>query len=290
VPRTASPTSMTGKTVLITGAAHGLGAHTARMLHARGATVALADIDLAAARVLAGELGDRAVAHQADVRDRQALDAVVAQVVAQCGGIDVVVANAGIAPPSHTVLTIDPDDFERCVEIDLLGQWRTIRAALPSVVERRGHVMAVSSIYAFFNGVLAAPYAASKAGLEQLVRALRVELGPHGATAGIAYLGFVQTDLVSAAFSSPQVDTFRRSVPGFLTRPIPVEQGAAAIVEGIEKRSARVSAPRWVAPALATRGVLGPVSDLVLRHRAAAAVRQAEQVRAAEIDGPSNAR
>lgn len=280
---TDSTGAMTGKTVLITGAAKGLGAHLARRLYARGATVAITDLDLTAAQGLAAELGVRALALQADVRDWKALDSAVATVSAQHGGIDVVVANAGIAPPSHTVLTIDPDQFERCVEIDLLGQWRTIRAALPAVVERHGHVLAISSIYAFFNGVLNASYAVSKAGLEQLIRALRVELAPHGATAGVAYLGFVDTDLVAGSFAQPQVDTFRRALPAFLTRPITVERAATILADGVEHRSSRITAPRWVAPALATRGVLGPLSDELLRRRAVAAVRQAEQVRAQEL-------
>src|SRR5207245_10473754 len=114
--------------------------------------------------------------------------------VERFGGIDVVVANAGIAPPSDTMLTIDPYAFERTVDIDLLGQWRTIRATLPAVIERQGHILVVASIYAFFNGALNASYAASKAGIEQLTRAIRVELVHHGATAGVAYLGFVETD------------------------------------------------------------------------------------------------
>ena len=282
-PDSAGP--MAGKTVLITGAAKGIGAHTARVLQARGATIAVADIDLDAAKEVTDRLGTRAVAHQVDIRDQAALDNTVEKVREQFGGIDVVVANAGIAPPAHTVLTIDPAQFERCVEIDLLGQWRTIRAALPSVVERRGHVVAVSSIYAFFNGALNASYAVSKAGLEQLIRALRVELAPHEATAGVAYLGFVQTDLVAEAFAQPQVETFRRALPAFLTRPMTVQKAANKLAAGIESRAARITAPRWVAPALATRGVLGPLSDNLLRRRARAAVQQAEHERANDNNG-----
>ena len=90
-----------------------------------------------------------------------------------------VVANAGVAPPSDTVASIEPAEFERTIDIDLLGQWRTIRATLPEVTERQGHILVIGSIYAFFNGVLNASYAASKAGVEQLIRAVRVELAPH---------------------------------------------------------------------------------------------------------------
>ena len=65
----------------------------------------------------------------------------------------------------------------------MLGVWRTVRAALPQIVERQGHIVLVSSVYAFINGFGNSPYAAAKAGVESLGRALRVELAPHGASA-----------------------------------------------------------------------------------------------------------
>ncbi|MEO9137555.1 MAG: short-chain dehydrogenase/reductase [Jatrophihabitans sp.] len=189
--------SLDGKVVFVTGAARGLGAEIARQAHERGAYVALVGRRLPGLQKLADELGERAAAFEADVTDLPALQRAAADAVERFGGIDVVVANAGIAPPSDSVLSIDPAEFERTVDVDLLGQWRTVRAVLPYVIERRGHVVVVSSIYAFFNGVLNASYAASKAGIEQLTRALRVELAHHGASAGVAYLGFIDTDLTT---------------------------------------------------------------------------------------------
>jgi NAD(P)-dependent dehydrogenase (short-subunit alcohol dehydrogenase family) len=97
----------------------------------------------------------------------------------------------------------------------------------------------------------------SKAAVEQLGRALRVELAPHGATASVAYFGFVETDLVRQAFAPPAVDLLREALPGWLTNPIPVERAARAAVKGIERRSARITEPRWVPAMLALRGVLG---------------------------------
>lgn len=146
-----------GSVVFITGAARGLGAEIARQAHARGARVALVGRRLAPLQELADELGDRTAAFQADVTDAEALQRAADGAAETFGRIDVVVANAGIAPPSRTVATMTPDDFEKTVEVDLLGQWRTARATLPRVIERRGHLMFVGSIYAFFNGVLAAP-------------------------------------------------------------------------------------------------------------------------------------
>ncbi len=198
------------------------------------------------------------------------------------GGIDLVVANAGIAPPSGTIRTIDPAAFERTIEVNLLlGQWRTIRATLPDIVESQGHILVVASIYAFMNGALNASYAASKAGVEQLVRALRVELAPTGATAGVAYLGFIQTDLAAEVFAQDQVAQARNALPAFVTRPIGVPDAGKALINGLERRAARVCAPAWVSPMLHLRGTLTNAMDEVLiRNRApAAAITQAEQNR-----------
>lgn len=266
------------RVVLVTGASRGIGASTVRQLHEHGASVSLVGLEFERMAALAGELGPRAAAFEADVTDRRALEAAVAETRARFGGIDVVIANAGVAPPTEPVLTIDPDAFERTIEIDLLGVWRTVRVALPSVVERRGHVVVVASIYAFFNGALNASYAMSKAGVEQLGRALRVELAPHGATAGVAYFGFIDTDMVREAFRREAVVRLREALPGWVTEPIPVERASAALVRGIEHRSPRVSAPRWVPVALALRGMLARLDGrLAADERIARVVRTSEK-------------
>jgi NAD(P)-dependent dehydrogenase (short-subunit alcohol dehydrogenase family) len=121
----------------------------------------------------------------------------------------------------------------------------------------------------------------SKAAIEQLGRALRVELRPHGATAGVAYFGFIDTGLVERAFAQPAVAALRDVLPAFYTRPIPVERAADAIVRGVERRSARVVAPRWLHPLLAARGLLGPLDERLARdERMQEAIRLAERTRA----------
>ena len=269
-----------GSVVFITGAARGLGAEIARQAYARGASVSLVGRRLAPLEALASELGkDRAAAFAADVTDADALQRAADATVARFGGIDVLVANAGVAPPSETLLAIDPADFERTIEIDLLGQWRTMRATLPAVVESHGHVLVIASIYAFTNGALNASYAASKAGIEQLTRAARVELVHHGATAGVAYLGFVDTDLAADVFAQEQVAEARAAMPSWATEPIPVADAAAAVLDGIERRAGRVGAPRWVLPMLAVRGFAGPLMDELMlnNRRLSAAIERSEQ-------------
>lgn len=228
--------------------------------------MALVGRRLAPLQQLADELGSGAAAFEADVTSADRLQRAADDAVATFGGIDVVIANAGIAPPSHTVATIDPDAFEHTVDVDLLGQWRTVRATLPAVRERQGHVLLVGSIYAFFNGVLAAPYAVSKAGVEQLARTLRVELAPQGVTAGIAYLGFIDTDLTVDAFSDASADAIRQAVPRIFTREMTVTEAADAMLDAIERRAPSVSAPGWVKPLRALRSVTTAVMDDVLLH------------------------
>ena len=196
--------TIAGKTVVITGAAGGIGAAAARAPQARGANVVLADLGLDAASALAREIGgDRALAVTVDVTDTAALADAVARTVDRFGSLDVLFANAGIAAdPPATMATIDEATFERVVQVDLLGVWRTVRAALPHVIAARGHVLVTGSVYAYVNGMANAPYAVSKAGVEQLGRALRTELAIHGATAGVLYLGWVRTPI--ARFHCPR--------------------------------------------------------------------------------------
>src|SRR5919201_3432922 len=148
------PYLLSGRSALVTGAARGIGFETARLLHERGASVTLVDLDREATERAAAQIGERTMALEADATDPDALEAAVAATVERFGGLDVAVANAGVAPPVATVRVIDPDVFERVMEIDLLGVWRTVRACLPEITARRGHVVVLTSVSAFTNQML----------------------------------------------------------------------------------------------------------------------------------------
>ena len=253
---------LTARVALVTGAARGIGYETARLLHQRGVSVALVDLDQDATEKAAAQIGaERTLGLAADVTDVPSIEAATAATVERFGGLDVVVANAGIGPPTATNRVVDPAAHERVIEVNLLGVWRTVRAALPQVVERRGHVVVVASVYAFFNGVVASPYAMSKAGVEQLGRALRVELAPHGASATTAYFGFIDTAMVADALEDPVGERFRESMPDFLMRSLPPSTAGEAIVRGIERRSPKVIAPGWWRVLSVLRGVINPLID-----------------------------
>lgn len=253
--------SLNGKVALVTGAARGIGFETARQLQMRGASVAVVDIDAGEAREAAERIGERAIGIATDVTDNSAVMQAVAETVERFGGLDVVVANAGIAQKKMaTVRGIGTEEWERVFEVDMLGVWRTVRAALPQIVERRGHVVVTSSVYAFVNGVLNSPYAVAKAGVESLGRSLRAELMPLGASASVSYFGWVDTKLVQDAFEV-NGDRMQQNLPEFLKKRITPAQAGAAVVAGIEERAPRIFAPKWWRYASALRGILNPLLD-----------------------------
>ncbi len=253
---------LNGKVALVTGAARGIGFETARQMHMRGASIAVLDLDAGQASEAAELIGARAIGIGADVTDEGAMMASVAEVVEKLGGVDVAVANAGIAQTSFaTARGISGEEWARVFEVDMLGVWRTVRAALPQIVERRGQMVVVSSVYAFANGFGNTPYAVAKAGVESLGRALRVELAPHGASSTVAYFGWVDTKLVQDAFAQPTADRVKDLSPDFLLKRITPAEAGAGLVRGIEERAPRVFVPKWWRYISAFRGIVNPLLD-----------------------------
>jgi NAD(P)-dependent dehydrogenase (short-subunit alcohol dehydrogenase family) len=259
---------LTNKVALVTGGARGIGFATAKALIARGASVVIVDLDQAQVERSAGQLHDgRALGLAADVSDRGAMQRAVATAVDRFGALDVVVANAGIASRVATFRAMATESFERVLDVNLMGVWRTVDAALPQVARRRGHIVIVSSIYAFMNGSGAVPYAMSKAAVEQLGRALRVELVQHGASATVAYFGFIDTELVHRAIDGdPQAERLLATLPRTLRKRLAPAVAGEAIARGIERRAPRVIRPRrWAAMSL-LRGFVNPLGDAHLER------------------------
>lgn len=253
-------TSLRDQVVFITGGARGIGAEVARRLAAKGAKLVLTDLNDADLKALAAELGeDRVLTAVADVRDLSAMQATAARAVERFGGIDVVVANAGIMSYG-SVAQVDPDAFKRVLDINVLGVFHTVRATLPALIERRGYVLIVSSLAAYTAAPGLAPYNASKAGVEMFANALRLEVAHHGVRVGSAHMSWIDTALVRD--TQTDLSAFNQLLASFpwpMNKTTTVDKCAAAFVKGIERRRTRVYRPgwvallRWVKPVLSTR-------------------------------------
>ena len=239
--------SVAGKVALITGGANGIGAEVTRRLHARGAKVIVTDLDDAVLSQSTARLGDdRVFAVAADVRDMGAMQAAVDAGIERFGGIDIVVANAGIGTYG-SVLQVDPQAFKTLIDVNVVGVFHTVRAALPSIIERRGYVLIVSSGAAYLAPPGMAAYSASKAGVEHFANALRLEVAHLGVDVGSAHMCWIDTPLVRE--TKADLATAREmlaALPGPLGRTTSVERCGRAFVEGIEGRRRQVNCPGWV--------------------------------------------
>jgi NAD(P)-dependent dehydrogenase (short-subunit alcohol dehydrogenase family) len=259
-----------GRTVLITGAARGLGAETARRVAARGASVALVGLEPEELERVASQCGTNAAWFECDVTDKEALAGAVIAAVERFGGIDVCMANAGIAT-GGPVRSTDPDAFERTIEVNLLGVWRTVRACLPHVIERQGYVLVIASMAAVYHGPGMAAYSASKAGAEAFADSLRVEVKRLGVDVGVGYFLYIDTDMVRGADAHPALGHLRGEVGGPFAKTYPLSEAGQAIADGIEKRRRWVVVPGWGRALIALRGAIAPLLDKAAYDRAAEA-------------------
>ncbi len=244
--RTRETYDIRGRTVLITGAARGIGFEAARRLYAHGANLALVGLEPELLEQRAAELGPRAAAFEADVTDWDALQTAVDGTVERFGGIDVTIANAGLGAVG-SVMGQDIASFERTIEVNLLGVWRTNRVVLPHVVERRGYILNIASLAAIAHAPLMAPYTASKAGVEAFSDALRQEVAPTGTDVGVAYFGFIDTDLVRDSFDHPATTHMRKKAgDNAFTRPIPLSRSRSR--PGGSRPSSTTPSPPGTAP------------------------------------------
>jgi NAD(P)-dependent dehydrogenase (short-subunit alcohol dehydrogenase family) len=259
--------SVNGKVALITGGANGIGAEVARQLHDRGARVVLTDVDEGLLKEVAARIGeDRVLTVVADVRDLSAMQNAVDKGIERFGGIDIVMANAGIGTYG-SVLQVDPEAFRTLIDVNVVGVFHTVRATLPSVINRRGYVLIVSSVAAYLALPGLAPYNAAKAGVEHFANALRLEVARLGVDVGSAHMSWIDTPLVRESKADlSTVGEMLASLPGPLAKTTSVEKCGDAFVKGIEARKRRINCPgwvevlRWIRPLLATRMVEAQVA------------------------------
>ena len=257
-----------GQVVLITGAASGIGAATALEVRARGGVPVLLDCDAEPLARVAKQCGAGTLALVADVTRLPAMQEAVAQVLAQLGHIDVVFANAGVAafgPLAH----VDPDAWQRCVEVNLFGVFNTVRAALPSIMRQRGYVLINASVSSFAHPPVMSAYAASKSAVEAMGNSWRIELAAHKVDVGLVHAGWVSTPLVTEGALHPGFVRLRATMPGPLNSETSPADAARAIARGMERRLSRIWVPGWLRLLFALRALLHlPFAERELRRAA----------------------
>lgn len=245
--------SLKNKVLFITGAARGIGEETARRAAARGAHIAAVGMEPERLEKLVTELGPGHCWAECDVTDQASLDAAVATTVRELGGIDVVVANAGIA--NHGTVAESPADVvARVMEVNLIGVSRTVSATVAEVEKRRGYLLLVSSLAAFTALPGMAAYCGAKAGVEHYGNALRFELAHRGIDVGTAHMGWIDTDLVrDVKADSATFEETLRKLPGPLGALTSVGECADGFLEGIVRRKRRIFVPKSVGIVAALR-------------------------------------
>ena len=276
--RDRTPRSLAGQAVLITGAARGIGAELARKAAAEGARVALVGLEPELLAQVATELGPQHLWVEADVTDADAVAAAVARAVDVFGGLDVVVANAGIAP-MNTVATASARALARTIEVNLTGAVLTAHAALPAISERRGHVLLISSAAAFSVLPGLSAYCAAKAGLERFGDVLRLEVAHRGVTVASAHPVWIDTDMVRDTQAAlPTFAATLDRLPGPLGSYTSVSDCADALLRNLEDRGRRVFVPRSTGFFSAWRqAVVGALGEKLVLARARTAVPHLER-------------
>jgi NAD(P)-dependent dehydrogenase (short-subunit alcohol dehydrogenase family) len=174
------------------------------------------------------------------------MEDAAASAVDRFGGIDVVMANAGIATYG-SVLNVDPHAFQTLMDVNVMGVFHTVRATLPSVLDRRGYVLIVSSLAAYAAAPGLAPYNASKAAVEHFANALRLEVSHRGVDVGSAHMSWIDTPMVQD--TKADLSTFQEmlsKLPFPLNKTTSVQACGRAFVAGIENRRRQINCPGWV--------------------------------------------
>jgi NAD(P)-dependent dehydrogenase (short-subunit alcohol dehydrogenase family) len=251
-----------GQRVLITGAARGIGAALAQRLASQGARLALVGLEPEIMAAVAERCGEGAFVAECDVSDSDQVKQAVDAAAEALGGLDVVVANAGIAT-GGPLRAQDLRSWERVIEVNLLGVMYTDRAALPHLERSGGYVLNIASTAAVLRGPGMTAYCAAKAGVEALSDCLRIEMMPLGVAVGVAYFLFLDTDMVNdSEREMPMLQRAKAEMPRFLGRTHPLPPAIDEIVAAIAQRRRRVAYPRWFLRVLALRQlVASPLAE-----------------------------
>jgi 3-oxoacyl-[acyl-carrier protein] reductase len=204
---------LTGRTAFVTGASGGIGAAIARALAAQGAAVALGGTRLEPLQALAAEIGENAHIVTADIGDRAATDKAFTDAEAAVGGkIDILVNNAGITR-DQLAMRMKDEDWDRVLEVNLTSGFRLARAAMRGMMKRRwGRIIGITSVVGATGNPGQANYAASKAGMIGMSKALAAEVASRGITVNCVAPGFIDTAM-TAVLTEEQNQRIAGNVP-----------------------------------------------------------------------------
>jgi NAD(P)-dependent dehydrogenase (short-subunit alcohol dehydrogenase family) len=227
----------------------------ARNAVARGAQVAILGLEPDRLTAVAEDIG--AFFADADVRDTVALRVAIDDSAAALGGIDLLVANAGVVSYA-TIRQADEAAFEHVLDVNLAGTFRTLKHATPHLERTGGHAAVIASALSFLALPGMSSYTASKAGVEMLALAYRQEVAHLGITVGVVHPSWIQTDLVKGTeVDIPSFSGMRHDLPYPGNVTTSVEKAATAIVDGLVTRRTRVYVPRVVGAAGWGKAALG---------------------------------
>lgn len=186
---------LTGRKALVTGATGGLGGAIARTLHAQGASVAISGTRADALEALAAELGERVVITPCNLADKDSVEALVPAAEEKLGGLDILVNNAGITR-DNLFLRLKDEDWDSVLAVNLTAAFRLSRAAVKSMMRRRyGRIVAIGSVVGTTGNPGQGNYAAAKAGLIGMSKALAAEVASRNITVNVVSPGFIESPM-----------------------------------------------------------------------------------------------
>lgn len=253
-----------GRTVVVTGAARGLGAALIRAFDERGARLALLGLEGKRLQEVARSLRNESACWEVDVTDDAAMAETAGEVRARLGPASVVVGNAGVAA-GGPFADSDPRVWRRVIEVNLIGSAATARCFLPDLLDTRGYYLQVASLAAMGTSPFMSAYCASKAGVESFAHALRAELAHRGVAVGIAYINWTDTDMIRDADRYTVLRELRAHMPPPARKVYPAAQVADRLATAAERRATSVYLPAWLRAVQPVRACLPAVVAHVAR-------------------------
>jgi 3-oxoacyl-[acyl-carrier protein] reductase len=203
---------LTGRKALVTGATGGLGGAIARTLHAQGASVAISGTRAEALEALAAELGERVVVAPCNLSDKDSVEALVPAAEEKLGGLDILVNNAGITR-DNLFMRLKDEDWDSVLAVNLTAAFRLSRAAVKSMMRRRyGRIVSIGSVVGTTGNPGQGNYAAAKAGLIGMSKALAAEVASRNITVNVVSPGFIESPMTQV-LNDKQRESILSDVP-----------------------------------------------------------------------------